>query len=443
MATTHRCILRCLTQLGFEALSVATTQSIAWKTGPSFSLRGLPCEWSQNDLEIDSVYVLSFFFNTSPSSGKNLRGRSREKKRVELNHTALLVGDICTDLRVDLAMTGAINARFFFFGSFYKRVARGAFSLTLTCRTILPLSFGGEFQCIHVYPSSWERLEFVQWSSSRRSFAKMSWRTSPKQSRDNRRQQVTVFLAKMRAVIRFNSRRNWFIARPWRGETTALLLFFVVHLSDLRVRSHHFTVSVKPFFFGAKSYQEKGISRGLIDRSTHAWGFDASNPSWVKHRRMRRCVVATPLFFIPLPPNRSDKKKKTERKNVRSGSVCLLWRQSNVAKFSSSCVSWHGVILSFCSRSCDNTRGKHLLHSSPPVAPRMHVGVLRFVFRTRSKRSERTEERVLLRASRSARLLFRKNRTCANFFFSFFGDQVASRWSPTRKVSRQWRVGDR
>ena len=44
VATTHRCILRCLTQLGFEALSVATTQSIAWKTGPSFSLRGLPCE---------------------------------------------------------------------------------------------------------------------------------------------------------------------------------------------------------------------------------------------------------------------------------------------------------------------------------------------------------------------------------------------------------------
>ena len=33
VATTHRCILRCLTQLGFEALSVATTQSIAWKTG--------------------------------------------------------------------------------------------------------------------------------------------------------------------------------------------------------------------------------------------------------------------------------------------------------------------------------------------------------------------------------------------------------------------------
>ena len=33
---------------------------------------------------------------------------------MELNQTALLVGDIYTDLRVDLAMTGAINVRFFF-----------------------------------------------------------------------------------------------------------------------------------------------------------------------------------------------------------------------------------------------------------------------------------------------------------------------------------------
>ena len=154
-------------------------------------------------------------------------------------------------------MTGAINVRFFFFGPFYKRVARGAFSLTLTCRTILPLSFGGDFQCIHVYPSSWARLGFVQWSSSRRSFPKMLRRTSPKQSRDNRRQQVTVFRAELRAVIRFNSRRNWFIARPWRGETTALLLFFVVHLSDLRVRSHHFTVSQVFFFLAPRVTKRK------------------------------------------------------------------------------------------------------------------------------------------------------------------------------------------
>ena len=32
---------------------------------------------------------------------------------MELNQTALLVGDIYSDLRVDLAMTGAINVRFF------------------------------------------------------------------------------------------------------------------------------------------------------------------------------------------------------------------------------------------------------------------------------------------------------------------------------------------
>ena len=36
----------------------------------------------------------------------------------------------------------------------------------------------------------------MQLSSSRRSFAKMLWRTSPKQSRDNRQQQVRVFRAR-------------------------------------------------------------------------------------------------------------------------------------------------------------------------------------------------------------------------------------------------------
>ena len=41
------------------------------------------------------------------------------------------------------------------------------------------------------------------------------------------------------------------------------------------------SVEVKFYFFGAKRYQEKGISRGLIDRSiaTHAWGFETSTPS--------------------------------------------------------------------------------------------------------------------------------------------------------------------
>ena len=63
VATMHRCILRCLTQLGFEAFSVATTISIAWNSQPSLSLWGIPCEWRQNDLEEDSVFVLSFFFS--------------------------------------------------------------------------------------------------------------------------------------------------------------------------------------------------------------------------------------------------------------------------------------------------------------------------------------------------------------------------------------------
>ena len=40
--------------------------------------------------------------------------------------------------------------------------------------------------------------------------------------------------------------------------------------------------------------------------TVYAWDFYSSNPSatWVRHRRMPRCVVATPpppLFFIPLP----------------------------------------------------------------------------------------------------------------------------------------------
>ena len=139
---------------------------------------------------------------------------------------------------------------FFSLDPFYKRVARGAFSLTLTCRTILPLSLWRWFFNVSTCIQAREHDSNLcnghrQDVPSRRCCGEH--RGSSR--RDNRRQQVTVFRAKMRAVIRFNSRRNWFIARPWKGETTALLLFFVVHLSDRRVRSHHFTVSVKPFFF--------------------------------------------------------------------------------------------------------------------------------------------------------------------------------------------------
>ena len=85
-----------------------------------------------------------------------------------------------------------------------------------------------------------------------------------------------------------------------RQLSTALLLFFPSLWPPSSLTPLH--CLSQAFFFGAKSYQEKGISRGLIDRSTHAWGFDASNPSWVKHRRMHRCVVATPLFLYSTTP---------------------------------------------------------------------------------------------------------------------------------------------
>ena len=51
------------------------------------------------------------FFNTSPSSGKSLRARSREEKQVELNQT---VGDFYSDLRADLPLTDSIHLRVFF-----------------------------------------------------------------------------------------------------------------------------------------------------------------------------------------------------------------------------------------------------------------------------------------------------------------------------------------
>ena len=84
----------------------------------------------------------------------------------------------------------------------------------------------------------------------------------------NRRQQVTVSRAKMRAVIRFNSRRNRFIAR--RGETTALLLFLVVHLSDLRVRLHHSQSS----FFGANG------DKAQCFQSARRFGVVGSSPDF-------------------------------------------------------------------------------------------------------------------------------------------------------------------
>ena len=54
----------------------------------------------------------------------------------------------------------------FSWASSSERVAGGAFSVTFSRRTILPLSIGGEIQCIHLYPCSWTLPNFVQCSSS-------------------------------------------------------------------------------------------------------------------------------------------------------------------------------------------------------------------------------------------------------------------------------------
>ena len=63
-----------------------------------------------------------------------------------------------------------------------------------------------------------------QRSLTQHSFKKMLRRTSPMQSCDNRRHQVTLFRAKMRVAIPFNGRRKRFIARTLgrREEATAL-----------------------------------------------------------------------------------------------------------------------------------------------------------------------------------------------------------------------------
>ena len=84
----------------------------------------------------------------------------------------------------------------------------------------------------------------------------------------------------------------------WRSwlNTVRDPLVMLLNLAQAFVSQQFFFLS----FFGARCYQEKEISRGLIDRSTRTWDFDASDPSWVKHCRMQRCAVATPppTFFF-------------------------------------------------------------------------------------------------------------------------------------------------
>ena len=89
--TTHRCILRCLTQLGFEAFSVATTLSIASCVGSHF-----PCdvffasEGKTTSKKTVFLFLCSFFFLLL----SNFTNRLREKKRAELNQTDLSVDEI-------------------------------------------------------------------------------------------------------------------------------------------------------------------------------------------------------------------------------------------------------------------------------------------------------------------------------------------------------------
>ena len=122
MATTHRCILRCLTQLLFEAFSVATTLSIASCVGCHF-----PCDVffpseGKTTSKKDSLSVPLFFFLTS----FEFTNRLREKKRAGLNQTALSVDEIL--LRASGRPCGGGRHQlpvFFSPGLFHKLLARG------------------------------------------------------------------------------------------------------------------------------------------------------------------------------------------------------------------------------------------------------------------------------------------------------------------------------
>ena len=91
MATTHRCILRCLTQLGFKVFSVATALSITSGVGCHF-----PCdvffasEGKTTSKKTVFLFLFFSFFLTSCEFTKRLH----EKKRAELNQTALSVDEI-------------------------------------------------------------------------------------------------------------------------------------------------------------------------------------------------------------------------------------------------------------------------------------------------------------------------------------------------------------
>ena len=166
---------------------------------------------------------------------------------------------------------------------------------------------------------------------------------------------------------------------------------------------------------------------------------------------------------VSLSVSRTRSNRNGKEENVRSGSVRLLSRRSNVRNVNllSSCVLGDGVVLSLCCRSYNRTCGKHLLRRLCTVllctvAPRIRVAGGSFAIRVsfsiklggsgiplppNQTEAEEWKKDCSLPICPPS---LRKIRDCSIFhFFYFFGDQVASRWSPTRKVSRQWRVGDR
>ena len=139
------------------------------------------------------------------------------------------------------------------------------------------------------------------------------------------------------------------------------------------------------------------------------------------------------VFAWPNLPCQDSAHSSVQSKNVRSGSVRLLSRRSNARNVNllSSCVLWHGVVLSLCFFTCDRTCGKHLLHSSIcTVAPRMRVTGGSFAICVSfSIKPKRKNERKNAR-SQSARLLCERIATVRVFRFSLF----FFFWRPSRKL---------
>ena len=133
-------------------------------------------------------------------------------------------------------------------------------------------------------------------------------------------------------------------------------------------------------------------------------------------------------------------RSEAERKNVRSGSVRLLSRRSNVRNVNSRKICFRVVyydMVSFCLfvfRSCDRTCGKHLLHSSIcTVAPRMRVTGESFAIGVSFSIKPKRKKEGKNARTQSARLLCERIATVRvfRFFFPFF---FFFFWRPSRKL---------